>query len=174
MKFLILIFTFKIVIHLIECQTTNPISDSTETILIKSISSQSNRTYNEYCQDYSSCIGNLECINLKCKCSSGYIWSNSTKYCLPYSQQSCNHSIECQDSDPNMVCSDYKCQCQSGYQIVGKKCYRNSYVSNRNEYCSYDYICNTTLECINNRCYCPAETMWSSELGQCIYITQSL
>ena len=168
MKFLILIFVFKIVIHLTKCQT-NP----TGVNLIKSISSQSYRTYNESCLgDYDrSCINNLECKKFECKCPSGKIWSNSIKRCLPYSQQSCNQSIECQDSDPNMVCSDYKCQCKSGYQIVGEKCYENSYISNRYGYCSYNYVCNTTLECIENQCYCPAETMWSSELGQCISIS---
>ena len=165
MKFFILIFLFKIVIDLIECQT-NPTSNSTEANLIKSASSI--RTYNQSCKGDYYCINNLECKNLKCKCPSGKIWSNSTNNCLAFSQQSCNHSIQCQDSDPNMVCSDHKCQCQSGYQIVGKKCYQNSYISNHYGVCSYNYVCNTTLECINNYCHCPVGTIWSSELVQCI------
>ena len=177
-QFMLMFFVLTIiVIQMIQCHTSVVSSNSTESIITSTANSTSKpnyyKFYNESCNAIESrCYSNLECKNYKCKCSTGYIWSNSSMKCLKFSHGSCNHSIECQDYDSNMICSYEKCRCKDGYEIEIDRCIKKPlYMANHNNYCDVEYKCNSTknLICTSyNRCKCPVGQMWSSNRNKCV------
>ena len=175
-QFMLMLFVLKIAIQMIECHTSEVRSNSTESVITSTANSTSKRNYykfyNESCNAIESrCYSNLECKNYKCKCSSGYIWSNSSMKCLKFSQGSCNDSIECQDYDSNMICLHKKCQCKDGYEIEINKCTKKSlYIVDYDQHCNVEYRCNSTknLICTYHMCKCPVGQIWSSNRKKCV------